>query len=99
MGMMGDTPDQVAHSMAFLQMDLTDAEFRAHAVPRSRGVRALVDLAIAAGELTRCDSRRLAGALEAILTGSVLASTFHRKGTLANWLRRAPRTVIAPYVA
>jgi AcrR family transcriptional regulator len=103
MTMMGETPEQVAHSLAFLQMDLTDPEFRSHAVRRSRGMhaglRALVEDAIAAGELGRCDARRLARALEATLTGSMLAWTFHREGTLATWLRRDLRTVIAPYEA
>jgi AcrR family transcriptional regulator len=103
MTMMGDTPEQVAHSLAFLQMDLTDPEFRGHAVRRSRGMhaglRALVEDAIAAGELGRCDARRLARALEATPTGSMLAWTFHREGTLASWLRRDLRTVIAPYEA
>jgi hypothetical protein len=53
--------------------------------------------AIAAGELVRCDTRGLARALEATLTGSMLAWTFSRQGTLANWLRRDLRAVIAPY--
>jgi AcrR family transcriptional regulator len=103
MAMMGDTPEQVAHSLAFLQMDLTDPEFLALAVRRSRGMqaglRALVDDAIAAGELVRCDARRLGRALEATLNGSMLAWTFHREGTLTNWLRRDLRTLIAPYEA
>ena len=54
---------------------------------------------IAAGELMRCDARRLARALQATLTGSMLAWAFHRQGTLASWLRRDLRTVIAPYLA
>ena len=41
----------------------------------------------------------VARALEAALTGSMLAWTFHRQGTLASWLRRDLRTVIAPYEA
>jgi AcrR family transcriptional regulator len=103
MSMMGETPEQVAHSLAFLHMDLTDPDFRAHALRRSQGMQAglrlLVDDAIAAGELVRCDTRGLARALEATLTGSMLAWTFSRQGTLANWLRRDLRTVIAPYEA
>ena len=103
MAMMGETPEQVAHSLAFLQMDLTDPEFHALAVGRSRGMqaglRALVDDAIAAGELVPCDARGLGRALESILIGSMLAWTLHREGTLARWLRRDLRTLIAPYEA
>ena len=40
MSVMGETPEQVAHSLAFLQIDLTDPEFREHAVRRSRGMQA-----------------------------------------------------------
>src|ERR1700730_3190437 len=46
MCVMGETPEQVAHSLAFLQIDLTDAEFQQHARKRSNGfhagIRALI---------------------------------------------------------
>jgi AcrR family transcriptional regulator len=103
MTLLGETPEQVAHSLAFLQLDLTDPEFRAHAVRRSRGMqaglRALVADAVAAGELVRCDPRRLARTLDATLAGSMLAWTLHRDGTLASWVRRDLRTVLRPYEA
>ena len=60
MGIMGSTPEQVAHSLAFLQIDLTDPAFLAYARAGSlgtrEGIRALVRDAIAAGELKKCDT-------------------------------------------
>jgi AcrR family transcriptional regulator len=102
MTLMGTTPEAVAHTMAFLQMDLTDREFHRHALAGSRGmqagIRALVKDAIAAGELRRCDAGRLAWALLAAINGSLLNWAVNRKGRLAAWLRRDLETVLEPYV-
>jgi AcrR family transcriptional regulator len=101
MSVMGETPEEVAHSLAFLQIDLTDPAFHEHARRRSAGFHAdlcaLVRDAIAAGELVRCDASRLARALQAALNGSLVGWAIHRKGTLASWLRRDLRTVLDPY--
>jgi AcrR family transcriptional regulator len=101
MGLLGGTPEQVAHSLAFLQIDLTDPEFHQHARKGSvgfhAGIRALIKEAIAAGELVTCDAGRLARALQATLNGSVLGWAIHREGTLAAWIRRDLRTVLDPY--
>lgn len=101
MGLLGGTPEEVAHSLAFLQMDLTDAEFHQHARNGSagfhEGIRALIKDAIAAGELVSCDAGRLARALQAALNGSILGWVIHRDGPMAAWIRRDLRMVLAPY--
>lgn len=101
MRVMGETPEQVAHSLAFLQFDLTDAEFHHHArrgaIGFHAGIRALVKDGIAAGELIECDAARLARALQATLNGSMLAWVIHREGSMASWIRRDLRMVLAPY--
>ena len=101
MCVMGETPEQIAHSLAFLQIDLTDAEFHQHARKRSigfhAGIRALIKDGIAAGELVKCDAGRLARAVQATLNGSVLDWAIHREGTMAAWVRRDLRMVLAPY--
>ena len=101
MGVMGETPEQVAHSLAFLQLDLTDAAFHQHARMGSNGfhvgICALVKDAIAAGELIKCDASRLARALQATLNGSILGWAIHREGTMAAWIRRDLRVVLSPY--
>jgi hypothetical protein len=63
------------------------------------GVRALVNEAIAAGELRRCDAGRLAWALLATLNGSVLNWTVQREGELSAWIRRDLKTFLEPYKA
>lgn len=101
MSVMGDTPEQVAHSLAFLQMDLTDPEFHEHARSGStgfhQGVCALIKEGIAAGELVKCDASRLARALQATLNGSILGWAIHGEGRMAAWIRRDLRMVLAPY--
>jgi AcrR family transcriptional regulator len=101
MSVMGKTPAQVAHSLAFLQMELTDAEFRQHALTGSigfhAGIRALIEDGIAAGELIKCDAGRLARALQATLNGSILGWAIHRRGPMAVWIRRDLRMVLGPY--
>jgi AcrR family transcriptional regulator len=97
----GASPDAVAHNLAFVHADLSDAEFHRHALHGSRGmragIRALVRDALAAGELRRCHSGRLADALHATVTGSLIGWAVHRKGSLAAWLRRDVRAVLDPY--
>jgi len=101
MGIMGSTPEQVAHSLAFLQMDLTDPSFlayaRASALGMREGIRALVRDGVAAGELKKCDTLRLARTLHATLNGSILDWALHREGDMATWLRRDLKMVLEPY--
>jgi AcrR family transcriptional regulator len=101
MTLMGTTPEAVANTLAFLQMGLSDVDFHGHALAASRGthdgLRALVEDAIDAGELIRCDPVRLASALQATINGSLLNWTIHREGDLPIWLRRDLETVLEPY--
>jgi len=101
MTLMGSTPEAIANTLAFLQIDLTDPDFHRHALAASRGIhaglRALVKDAIAAGELRRCEPGRLASALQATMNGSMLNWAVHREGTMVAWIRRDLRTVLAPY--
>ena len=102
MAMMGTTPAEISNTLAFLQIDLTDPAFHRLALKSSgavhAGVRALVKDAIAAGELARCNTDRLAHALQAAMNGSLLNWAIHREGTLPSWIRRDIETVLAPYV-
>lgn len=103
MSVMGETPELVAHTLAFLQFDLTDADFHRHALKGSigfhAGVCALIKDGIAAGELIKCDAGRLARAVQATLNGSILGWVIHREGAMAAWIRRDLRMVLAPYCA
>jgi AcrR family transcriptional regulator len=94
------TPEELANSLAFLEIDLTDPDFHRLALLNSKaihgGYRALLDDAIAVGELALCDSARLSRAIQALANGSMLEWAIHREGRLADWLRRDVETLLAP---
>ena len=96
-----DTPEALANHLAFLQMDLADPEFLALAVQASdeqrAGIRALLDDAVAAGELAVHGTARLAAAVQAAHGGSLLTWAIHRAGAPADWVRRDLETLLAPY--
>lgn len=95
------TPEELANGLAFLQIDLSDPEFHAMALENSRrvlaGYRALLDDAVAAGELDRCDTASLARAVEAISGGSLIGWAIHRSGTAEEWVRKDLTTLLARY--
>ena len=97
------TPEELANSLAYLQIDLSDEEFHKHILIGSRamqrGYRALLDDAVAAGELEPCDTDALGRAVEAMAAGSLIGWAIHRKGKAEAWVRRDLETLLAPYRA
>jgi AcrR family transcriptional regulator len=95
------TPEELANNLAFFQIDLSDADFHRLALEHSRrvraGYRALLDEAIADGELGPCDTAALASALQAVAAGSLLNWAIHRDGPVGGWVRADLETLIAPY--
>jgi D-glucosaminate-6-phosphate ammonia-lyase len=102
MAAMGETPEAVAHHLAYLQLDLTDPDFRAH-VQRSAGlVRAAfarwLEEAVSSGELgPKTDTWRLARLVETTLSGSLLSWAVHQDGDTAAWIRRDLEAVLEPH--
>ena len=90
MAAMADTPETLANSLAFLQMDLVDPEFHRHALVHSRGMqaglKAFLDEAVAEGELASTDTTRLARAVQAMIGGSLLQWAIDRDGKAADRL-------------
>jgi AcrR family transcriptional regulator len=90
MAAMADTPETLANSLAFLQMDLVDPEFHQHALAHSRGmqagIKALLDEAVAEGELAPTDTMRLARNVQAMIGGSLLQWAIDREGRVADRL-------------
>jgi AcrR family transcriptional regulator len=86
MAAMAESPETLSNSLAFLQMDLVDPEFHRHALAHSRTMQAeitsLLDEAVAAGELQRCDTRKLARAVQSLLGGSMLQWAIDRDSTV-----------------
>ena len=102
MSLMGTTPAEIAHNLAFLQIDLPDDDFHRHALAASagmrEGIRALVRDAMAAGELTKGDPARLASALHATLNGSMLNWAVHRNGPMTVAIARDLGAVLQPWL-
>ena len=97
---MADTPETLSNSLAFLQMDLVDPDFHKHAHAHSRGmiagIKALLDEAVAGGELQRCDTTRLARAVQGLIGGSLLQWAIDREGKAADRLREDLDSLLKP---
>jgi AcrR family transcriptional regulator len=95
------TPEELANSLAFLQIDITDPEFHAHTLAMSKkhlaGYRALLKDAIAAGELKALDTARMARAINSLAGGSLISWAILREGSAERWVRRDVETLLAPY--
>jgi AcrR family transcriptional regulator len=100
---LASSPAALARNLAYLQIDLTDDDFRKHLLAQSKATRAaitdLLNEAIAAGELSRdTDSATLAKLVETTLSGSLLTWATYRDGGAAAWLRADLEAVLAPYL-
>jgi AcrR family transcriptional regulator len=100
---MATSPAAFARNLAYLQIDLTDPEFRKHLVKHARatrtGLRRLIANASARGELLPdVAPARLARTLEAIISGSMLTWAFYQEGSATDWIRADVEAVLAPYV-
>jgi AcrR family transcriptional regulator len=100
---MAPTPEELANHLTFLHMDLTDPEFHRHALAHARAfhadLAALLDAAVAAGELAPCDTTRLARLVQEVLNGGLLTWAICRDGTARDWLRHDLEALLAPYTA
>ena len=85
------TPEEVANHLAYLQIDLSDPDFYALMKENSArieaGYRRLLNEAVQAGELEPCDTGRLARAVGAMVTGSLLGWAIDRRGTAEAFVR------------
>jgi AcrR family transcriptional regulator len=95
------SPEELANGLAFLQLDVSDPDFHRPALENSNrilaGYRAIVEEAVAAGELVPCDAARLARAVGAVSGGSLLAWAIYRKGSAEAWVRADLATLLDPY--
>lgn len=95
------SPEELANGLAFLQMDISDREFRKYALTSFQkthaGYRALLDDAVKAGELAPCDTDKLAHAVAAVSGGSLIAWAVWQKGPADRWVKRDLETLLAPY--
>jgi AcrR family transcriptional regulator len=97
---MAETPQMLSNSLAFLQMDLVDPDFHKHALVHSRGMQSglkgLLDEAVRQGELLRCDTSRLARAVQALIGGSMLQWAIERNGKVTDRLSEDLDSLLRP---
>lgn len=95
------TPESMVNGLAYLQNDLTDPEFRAITLAQFKVIRAetqkLLDEAVAARELVKCDTAELSRLIQQVNGGSMLDWAVFREGSLASWLRRDLEALLQPY--
>ena len=97
------SPAALARSLAYLQIDLTDPDFRKHLLAQAKATRValreVIDEAVKAGELTSAaDPEALARVIETTLSGSLITWAIYRDGDAAPWLRADIDAVLAPYL-
>jgi AcrR family transcriptional regulator len=95
------TPESMANGLAYLQNDLSDPEFRTITLVQFKVLQAetrkLLDEAVAARELVKCDTAELARLIQQANGGSMLHWAVFREGSLAAWLRRDLEALLGPY--
>jgi hypothetical protein len=97
------TPDALARNLAYLQIDLTDPDFRANLLANARETRrqleSLVRDAVAAGELAgTTPARQLARTVETVVSGALMTWACYQEGTAERWLTREVEAVLEPYL-
>lgn len=95
-----DTPQALSNGLAVLQIDLADPDFHKLALAHSRAMHAeikrLLDEAVKAGELQKCDTSRLGRAVQSLLSGSSLQWAIDRDGKVADRLREDLDSLLNP---
>jgi AcrR family transcriptional regulator len=95
------TPEAMANGLAYLQIDLVDPDFHAITLAQFRAIRVqtkkLLDEAVAAGELRRCDTAELARLIQHVNGGAMLSWAVYREGSVAAWVRRDLEALLQPY--
>jgi len=103
MAHMAANPAAFARNFAYLQIDLTDDDFRKplakHAVAARLELQKLIKEAIGAKELSpHTNAKQLARTIEAVVAGSMLSWAFNQEGTAAKWMRQDLDAVLKPYI-
>jgi AcrR family transcriptional regulator len=101
---MAASPAAFARNLAYLQIDLTDEDFRETLEAYARSARAEIAgelrAAVDAGELLEsADPDRLARTVEAVLSGSLMTWAHYREGDAASWMRADLDAILEPWLA
>lgn len=104
MAHLASSPAALARNFAYLQIDLTDPDFRKHLSIQAKATREelykLIKDAIASKELIyETNARQLARTIEAVVGGSMLSWAYYQEGTAAKWMRHDLDAVLKPYLS
>jgi AcrR family transcriptional regulator len=95
------TPEAMANGLAYLHIDLTDPEFHAITLAQFLAIRdetrKLLDEAVVAHELRKCDTAQLARLIQHLNGGAMLSWAVYREGSVASWVRRELQSLLGPY--
>lgn len=98
---LAQSPAAFVRNLAYLQIDLTDDEFRTCLVRQARATRAAllewVREAVEAGEL-HAEPHRLARTIETVVSGSLMTWATYPRGSAGPWIRADLEAVLAPYL-
>lgn len=102
MAAMGESPAALANHLAYLQMDLTDDDYRECMTRSGNATRAAlsawVEEAIADGELhSATNVRQVAELIEVIISGALLTWAVYQDGTATRFVRRQLDRLLEPY--
>ena len=96
------TPEAMANGLAYLQIDLIDPDFHAITLAQFRAIREqtriLLDQAVAARELHKCDTAKLARLIQHVNGGAMLSWAVYREGSVASWVRSELLALLRPYL-
>jgi AcrR family transcriptional regulator len=97
------TADALARNLAYLQIDLTDPDFRANLLANARETRrqleSLVRAAVSARELAETTpARQLARTIETVVSGALMTWACYQEGPAERWLAREVEAVLEPYL-
>jgi AcrR family transcriptional regulator len=100
---LASSPEALMRNLSYLQIDLTDPDFRRNLARQARATRdelqKLIREAVEAGELVRSTRvPQLARTIEAVIAGSMLSWAHHQQGTAAKWMRDDLNAVLKPYL-
>jgi AcrR family transcriptional regulator len=103
MAHLASSPAALARNFAYLQIDLTDPDFRRHLAKQALATRdelqKLIREAVKAGELApSTNAKQLARTVEAVVSGSMMSWAFYQEGTAAKWMRHDLDAVLKPYI-
>ena len=99
---MATSPEAVSNALAFLQVDLSDPDFHKYAHAQAKAtlieLQKILDDGVKSGRVVKCDTTRLAFALNAIIGGAMVSWAIVRDGTAEKTMQQAVETLMAPYV-